>query len=98
MSGGQLKLIDFDEAVCFDKAFASVSQSAMLADFGLHPHDLSLLSQKNRASKVVGTQLYMSHEMIHSTIGDEKGDLWAFACIQYELAVDEYLHIEFDCP
>ena len=49
---------------------------------------MSLISHKSRASKVVGTQLYMSPEMMHSTIGDEKGDLWAFACILYEMLVD----------
>jgi serine/threonine protein kinase len=59
---------------------------------------MTLSSQKNRASKIVGTQLYMSPEMIHSTIGDEKGDLWAYACIIYEFFVNSYLHIEFDCP
>jgi serine/threonine protein kinase len=38
----------------------------------------------------------MSPEMIQSTVGDEKGDLWAYACILYELLVGDYLHIEFD--
>lgn len=55
-----------------------------------------LNSRKSRASTFVGTQIYMSPEMIHSTIGDEKGDLWAYGCIVYEMLVGEYLHIEFD--
>ena len=42
-----------------------------------------LNSRKSRASSFVGTQIYMSPEMIHSTIGDEKGDLWAYGCIVY---------------
>jgi cell division cycle 2-like len=33
-SRGQLKLIDFDEAVCFDPKFSTLSQSKMLTDFG----------------------------------------------------------------
>lgn len=33
-SQGQLKLIDFDEAVCFDAKFSSLSQEKMLRDFG----------------------------------------------------------------
>ena len=53
-------------------------------------------SQKSRASIYVGTHIYMSPEMVHSTIGDEKGDLWAYGCIFYELFVGDYLHIEFD--
>lgn len=55
-------------------------------------------SQKSRASSYVGTHIYMSPEMIHSTICDEKGDLWAYACIFYEFFVGDYLHIEFDSP
>jgi serine/threonine protein kinase len=53
-----------------------------------------LNSRKSRASSFVGTMIYMSPEMIHSTIGDEKGDLWAYGCIVYEMLVGEYLHIE----
>jgi 3-phosphoinositide dependent protein kinase-1 len=53
-------------------------------------------SQKSRASNYVGTHIYMSPEMIHSTISDEKGDLWAYGCILYEMFVGKYLHIEFD--
>lgn len=33
-SRGQLKMIDFDEAVCFDPKFANLTQSRMLKDFG----------------------------------------------------------------
>jgi serine/threonine protein kinase len=33
-SEGQLKLIDFDEAVCFDAKFSSLTQEKMLRDFG----------------------------------------------------------------
>lgn len=53
-------------------------------------------SQKSRASNYVGTQLYMSPEMVHSIVCDEMGDLWAYGCIFYELFVGDYLHIEFD--
>lgn len=53
-------------------------------------------SQKSRASSIVGTQIYMCPEMMHSTACDEKGDLWAYGCILYELLVEQYLHIEFD--
>jgi serine/threonine protein kinase len=55
-----------------------------------------LRSKKSRASNFVGTQFYMSPEMIQSTVCDEKGDLWAYGCILYELIVGDYLHIEFD--
>jgi serine/threonine protein kinase len=33
-SKGELKIIDFDEAVCFDPRFTNLSQSKMLKDFG----------------------------------------------------------------
>ena len=82
---GQLKLIDFDEAVCFDARFSSLSQSKMLSDFGINVGEVMAMfsSQKSRASSYVGTQIYMSPEMIHSTVCDEKGDLWAYGCIFY---------------
>ena len=32
---GQLKLIDFDEAVCFDSSLCSVAQLELLGEFGM---------------------------------------------------------------
>lgn len=37
---GFLKIIDFDEAVCFDPHFPNLTQSKMLNDFGTSPPNI----------------------------------------------------------
>lgn len=38
----------------------------------------------------------MSPEMKHSTITDERGDIWAYGCILYELVSGRSLMNEYD--
>lgn len=57
---------------------------------------MKLYSRRSRANSFVGTEMYMSPEMRHNTITDERGDIWAYGCILYELVTGKSFMTEYE--
>lgn len=52
---------------------------------------MKMYSRRSRANSFVGTEMYMCPEMRNMTIMDERGDVWAYGCILFELVVGRSL-------
>lgn len=95
-SNGDLKIIDFDEAICFKEMEGLSKEEGFAKELMEETSTMKMYSRRSRANSFVGTELYMSPEMRHMTITDERGDIWAYGCILYELVSGRSLMTEHD--
>jgi len=71
--GGQIKVLDFGLAKAFEAGGMTSGKSATVTSAG------------STAGLIVGTASYMSPEQARGQLVDRRTDLWAFACVLYEM-------------
>ena len=92
---GRIKLIDFDEAITFNKLIIGEEENWKIMKMkhrGVERRnstEMKMLVEDNylrsREQTYVGTPCYMPPEMKESRNYDEKGDIWSLGCIIFEI-------------
>ena len=72
---GVVKVLDFGLAKALDDDMTSPDLS----------HSPTMMSDGTRAGMILGTAAYMSPEQARGHVVDKRTDIWAFACVLYEM-------------
>ena len=73
---GAVKVLDFGLAKAFDRDPSAVSNATMSPTLSIHA---------TQAGIILGTAAYMAPEQARGRTVDRRADIWAFACVLYEM-------------